>query len=330
MADPTCSTQGWSILNSAQSHSSLAGVLAGFAFTAAVIYLGRVGQTPDESTQDGRTIAPNIAARNLREVQTIALFTASFIILGLDSYLFSVVAGGRPFAGIAPGPEHCGRLWSQALIANGMLAVGAVAMVCNLTTLFLSQQLNIRDENSRHYLRLFLSSLTGAGMLAIILFLGATSLDYLNVVYSVRIPLLFAVAVWVVTFGSIGLAIYFGTRSYLMRETAVTHTDVQDIKPENRLRVPIYLIVVYAGGGSFAAAAAERYPDWPEEPITWVVVAYWILGLICPAAIVVWLAHAVLPGKRPQTVSEHPSPAATGSTAIFDAAEADKSVGGRT
>jgi hypothetical protein len=328
MANPTCSTQGWSILNSAQSHSALAGVLAGFAFTAAVIYLGRVGQTPHASTQDGRTIAPNIAARSLREVQTIALFTASFIILGLDSYLFSVVAGSRPFAGIAPGPEHCGRLWSQALIANGMLAVGAVAMVCNLTTLFLSQQLNIRDEHSRHYLRSFLSSLTGAGMLAIILFLGATSLDYLNVIYSDHVPLLFAVAVWVVTFGSIGLAIYFGARSYLMRTTALTHSDTK-IKPDNRLTVPIYLIVVYAGGGPFAAAVAERYPDWPEEPITWVVVAYWILGLICPAAIVVWLAHAVLPGKPPQTLSEHPSPIATSSTAIFDAAEADKSGDGR-
>lgn len=329
MADPACSTQGWSILNSAQSHSSLAGVLAGFAFTAAVIYLGRVGQTLRDSTQVGRTIVPNIAARSLREVQTIALFTASFIILGLDSYLFSVVAGSRPFAGISSGPEHCGRLWSQALIANGMLAVGAVAMVCNLTTLFLSQQLNIRDENSRHYLRLFLSSLTGAGMLAIILFLGATSLDYLNVIYRDRVPSLFAVAVWVVTFGSIGLAIYFGARSYLTRETALTHADAPNIKPENRLKVPIFLIVAYAGFGPFAAAAAERYPDWPEKPITWVVVAYLTLGLICPAAIVVWLAHAVLPGKRQQTVSEYPSPMATDSTAISDAAEADKSVGGR-
>ena len=329
MADSTCSTQGWSILNSAQSHSALAGVLAGFAFTAAVIYLGRVGRTTDEGTQDGRTIAPNIAARSLREVQTIALFTASFIILGLDSYLFSVVAGSRPFAGIASGPEHCGRLWSQALIANGMLAVGAVAMVCNLTTLFLSQQLNIRDENSRHYLRLFLSSLTGAGTFAIILFLGATSLDYLNVVYSDHVPSLFAVAVWVVTLGGIGVAIFFGARSYRMRKTALTHAVAPNIKPENRLAVPIYLIVIYAGGGPFAAAAAERYPDWPEQPVTWVVVAYWILGLICPAVIVVWLVHAVLPGKPPHTASEDPSPIAASSTAIFDAAEADKSGDGR-
>jgi hypothetical protein len=305
MADPTCSTHGWSILNSAQSHSAFAGVLAGFAFTAAVIYMGSAGQRPDENTQDGRTIARNAAAaRSLQEVQAIALFTASFIVLGLDSYLFSVVAGNRPFPGIAQPPEPCGRVWSQALIANGMLAVGAVAMVCNITTLFLSQQLNIKDENSRHYLRFFLISLTGAGMLAIILFLGLTSVDYLDVVYDDRVPSWFAVAVWVVMFGNIGLAIYFGSRSYV-RKTALTHTDGQNIKPANRLKMPTYLIVVYAGVGPISAAAA-RYPNWPEKPITWVVVTYWILGLIFPAAIVVWLADAVLPGKPPHTASEHP------------------------
>jgi hypothetical protein len=302
MADPTCSTHGWSILNSAQSHSAFAGVLAGFAFTAAVIYMGGAGQAPDESTQDGRTIARNATARSLQEVQAIALFTASFIVLGLDSYLFSVVAGNRPFPGIAQPSEPCGRVWSQALIANGMLAVGAVAMVCNITTLFLSQQLNIKDENSRHYLRFFLISLTGAGMLAIILFLGLTSVDYLDVVYDDRVPSWFAAAVWVITFGNIGLAIYFGSRSYL-RKTASTHAphaNGQNIKPANRLKMPTYLIVVYAGIGPIAAAAA-RYPNWPEKPITWVVVAYWILGLIFPAAIVVWLADAVLPGKTHYT-----------------------------
>lgn len=327
MADPTCSTHGWSILNSAQSHASFAGVLAGFAFTAAVIYLGRAGRRADESMQDGRIIVRNIAARSLQEVQAIALFTASFIVLGLDSYLFSVVAGSRPFPGIAQAPEPCGRLWSQALIANGMLAVGAVAMVCNITTLFLSQQLNIRDESSRHYLRFFLVSLTGAGMLAIIMFLGATSLDYLDVVYNDHVPSWFTIAGWVITLGNMGLAIYFGARSYL-RKTALSHANAPNIKLKNRLGIPTYLIVVYAGSGPIAAAAAARFPHWPEEPITWVVVAYWILGLIFPAAIVVWLAYAVLPGKPLQTASGHPSPIATSSTAIYDAAEADTSVGG--
>jgi hypothetical protein len=36
-----CSTHGWSILHSAPSNATLAGVLAGFAFTAGVIYVGR-------------------------------------------------------------------------------------------------------------------------------------------------------------------------------------------------------------------------------------------------------------------------------------------------
>ncbi len=309
MTDPTCSTHGWSILNSAQSHSAFAGVLAGFAFTAAVIYMGSAGRAPDESAQCGRTIARNAAARSLQEAQAIALFTASFIVLGLDSYLFSVVAGNRPFPGIAQPPEPCGRVWSQALIANGMLAVGAVAMVCNITTLFLSQQLNIKDENSRHYLRFFLISLTGAGMLAIILFLSLTSVDYLDVVYHDHAPSWFAISVWVVALGSMGLTVYLGSRSYLRKPASAhaSHANGENIRPVNRLKVPTYLIVVYAGVGPTAAAAA-RYPHWPEEPITWVVVAYWLLGLIFPAAIVVWLADTVLPGKkRPHTASGHPA-----------------------
>jgi hypothetical protein len=44
-----CSTHGWSILHSAPSNATLAGVLAGFAFTAGVIYVGRSIQVPDES-----------------------------------------------------------------------------------------------------------------------------------------------------------------------------------------------------------------------------------------------------------------------------------------
>ena len=286
---------------------------------------GAQAEEPTRAMQDGRIIVRNIAARSLQEVQAIALFTASFIILGLDSYLFSMVAGSRPFPGIAQAPEPCGRLWSQALIANGMLAVGAVAMVCNITTLFLSQQLNIRDESSRHYLRFFLVSLTGAGMLAIIMFLGATSLDYLDVVYNDHVPSWFTIAGWVITLGNMGLAIYFGARSYL-RQTALSHANAPNIKLKNRLGIPTYLIVVYAGSGPIAAAAAARFPARGTDYR--VVVAYWILGLIFPAAIVVWLAYAVLPGKPLQTASGHPSPIATSSTAIYDAAEADTSVGG--
>ncbi len=176
-------------------------------------------------------------------------------------------------------------------------------MVCNITTLFLSQQLNIKDENSRRYLRSFLISLTGAGMLAIMLFLGATSLDYLDVVYDDRVPPWFTSSVWVVTFGSMGLTIYFGFQTYLRKAAP----KVRD-KPKNRLRVPTYLIVVYAGVGPITAAVAARYPDWPQEPITWVVVAYWVLGLVFPAAVVIWLAHAVLPNNPPHAAARRKRP----------------------
>src|SRR5512147_2403983 len=55
--DSACSTHGWSILNSAPTNSTLAGVLAGFAFTAAVMYVGRAGPVIEESPADPRTAA---------------------------------------------------------------------------------------------------------------------------------------------------------------------------------------------------------------------------------------------------------------------------------
>jgi hypothetical protein len=69
VADQMCSTHGWSILHSAPSNATLAGVLAGFAFTAGVIYVGRSIQVPDESEQDQQAIARHAAARSAQDVR---------------------------------------------------------------------------------------------------------------------------------------------------------------------------------------------------------------------------------------------------------------------
>jgi hypothetical protein len=280
-------------------------VLAGFGFTAAVIYMGQQGQSANKGMQDGQTSARKNAARSMHQVQTIALFTVSFIILGIDSWLFSVVAGNRPVMvvgvdlNVIPPPEPCGRVWSQALMAMGMLALGAIAMVCNITSLFLSQQLAIKDQKSRNYLRFFLLNLTGVAILGVITFLGADTLNYLDVVYNDHVPLWLTVATAIVTFGGLGIAMYVGGRSYF-RKTASTPL-------KNRLRVPTDLILLYALVGTIAASAATRFPHWPDQPITWVIVIYWILGLIFPVVVVIWLAHGVPPGKPSLMASEHPT-----------------------
>ena len=301
MTDPTCSTHGWSIVSSASSHAALAAVLAGFGFTAAVIYMGRAGEIADETQQDGITES-DTAGKSLRDVQTIALFTASFIILALDSFLFSLVAGSRSVTegDVAPPYEMCGRVWNQALIALGMLALGAAAMVCNITSMFLSEQLRIRNENSRQYLRSFLLILTAAGMVAIILLHTATSLDYLDVVYDTHIPIWFAVATLLAGSAAIGLALYLSHRSY-NRKNLPTNAHDSNATSKNRMKIPTALIVIYAGLGPLTASVARRLPNWPEQPVTWVILAYWTIGFVLPISLIVWLAHGIQPGKPPQT-----------------------------
>ena len=99
MRDSTCSTHGWSILNSAPMNSALAGVLAGFAFTAGVIYIGRSQDHVDDDA-DPETVRRHFAARSLQDVQTISLFTASFVMLGLNSFVWGIVAGHRPLSDV--------------------------------------------------------------------------------------------------------------------------------------------------------------------------------------------------------------------------------------
>ena len=99
-------------------NSALAGVLAGFAFTAGVIYIGRSQRSFRRRDTNPQTVARHFAARSLQDVQTISLFTASFVILGLNSFVWGIVAGHRPFSDVtetaAPScASECGaRRWS--------------------------------------------------------------------------------------------------------------------------------------------------------------------------------------------------------------------------
>ncbi len=293
--DPACSTHGWSILNSAPTNSTLAGVLAGFAFTAAVMYVGRAGPVIDESRTDPRTAARRTAASGMQDVQTISLFTAAFIILGLDSFVWSMVAGSRPLITATEPLEPCGRVWSQAIIAAGMLGLGAIAMVCNITALFLWRQSTVRNAHDRAYLRLFLLIVTAVAVLGVILFAGSDALNYLDVVYHGHIPSLFTAATHIVTFGGLGVAVFTGGASYFrlyFRQHPTEHTKLQ-----NRMKLPTTLIALYALVGAVGVTAAARVREWPLAPNVWITVAYWAVGLIYPVAVVVLVARAIPPAK---------------------------------
>jgi len=216
------------------------------------------------------------------------------------------VAGSRALfePGVAGGvgpSELCGRVWSQAIIAVGMLSLGAIAMVCNITSLFLWQQSVILRESDRRYLRLFLLIVTAAAVLGVTAFVGSDSLNFLQVVYDGHVPLWFTSATFLVTIGGLGVALYVGARRYFgWASSATTRTSRAEIR--DRMKIPTGLIVVYALIGAVAVTAAAHYPGWPTEPSTELIAVYWILGVIYPVVVVILVARAIPPEQHRKTV----------------------------
>ncbi len=298
---PTCATHGWSILNSASTNASIAGVLAGFAFTAGVVYVGRQERTPDEDTDDTAAIARHAKARSIQDVQTVSLFVVSFIVLGLDSFIWSIVAGSKPVIALSEvvaeqPPELCSRVWSQAIIAVGMFGLGAIAMVCNITSLFLWQRTTVRDEDSRSYLSFFLLVVTAGSVLGVICFVGSDAMNYLDVIYAGHPPLWLTTTTAVVTFGGVVIALAVGARAYFARVL----NDDRRATLKDRMRLPSFLIAVYALVGAIGVTAAARFPDWPRDPATWLVLTYWTIGLVLPVIVVILVARAVPADKSPR------------------------------
>lgn len=301
MANPVCSIHGWSILHSAPTNSGLAGVLAGFAFTAGVIYVGRSNQLPRDIETDPEIAARHAAARSLQDVQTISLFTASFIILGLNSFVWGVVAGSRALvdlgpSGIADAPETCSRAWSQAIIAVGMLSLGAIAMVCNITSVFLWQQSLLLADDDRRYLRSFLLIVTAIAVLGVIAFVGSDAMSFLRVVYNGHVPAWFAALTLAVTIGGLAVALWVGVRNYF-RDLLPAERGELGSKLKDKMKVPTALIILYAVIGAIAVTVAAQSPRWPGRPSLIAVLPYWVLGVVYPVAVVILVARAVPPAR---------------------------------
>lgn len=166
----TCIGTGWSPVESASANSQLAGVLAGFVFAGIVMVL-----------TEGKISTLRVA--------TLRLFIAGFIVLGLDSYSFSILTGD-----IAEGA--CGRVWTESLIASGMLVVGTVAVISGISWLlaaYIENQGNATPEQSvlghieamRIVERLLRRSVYGITVMTVIL-LSTVAHDYVNVAFHDR------------------------------------------------------------------------------------------------------------------------------------------------
>ncbi|MCO8276157.1 hypothetical protein M1L60_36830 [Actinoplanes sp. TRM 88003] len=110
MIGSACTTEDWSPIGSAASHSQLAGVVAGLVFAGIVVILER--QAPAQR----------------RPAEALTLFVAGFFTFALDAFFFGVVAGERT----------CDRAWTETMVAAGLLGFGALSLFVGLSWLLYS------------------------------------------------------------------------------------------------------------------------------------------------------------------------------------------------
>lgn len=287
MENDGCPGNGWSVITSAPTNSQLAGVLAGFIFTGVIILLGRPG---------------------VKNIQTLGLFSATFVVLAFDSYLFSLVSGG----GTDP---LCVRVWSESMPASGMLATGGVALLGGIAWLLAeahdsskSEADGYRDRGHAVVDLVRLSRFMFHGvMIAVTLLLTATTIDYLDVVFDHHKP---AWLGWAVLLGPLVVA---GTVLGLHKRFAMYSSERSSQMANRALSAAAFGLLIYAVVGPVFAGVLTNLPaDWWSSPPITMAVAALIVGLILPFALLVVLSLAIPPHNRPEhqeTLDDENAPA---------------------
>ncbi|POX38924.1 hypothetical protein C3486_20890 [Streptomyces sp. Ru73] len=280
--DGACAGTGWSAVASAPANSQLAGVLAGFVFAGFVMIL------TERRTSPLRTA-------------TLRLFIAGFIVLALDSYAFSLLTGD-----VATGA--CGRVWTESLIASGMLVVGAVAVISGMAWLLASYEEPAESpaggtgaEGMRALERLLRRSVYGIAVLTVLL-LSTAAHDYVHVVYDGRRAPWWASWVSPLYVLLVGAAM---TVTVWRRQRGQTRRIGDQAVRRSELPVAFVCAVSYAVFGTAAIGVTTSTPVSAWNPVPAAVAACTVgIVLIMPVPTVLALLYAMpraatgLPGQR--------------------------------
>jgi hypothetical protein len=285
-----CVSHGWTMISVAATNSQMAGVLAGFVFSGIIILFTRRGP---------------------RDTQALGLLCAAFVVLAFDSFLFSFVTGGAS-------DPHCARVWGEGLVACGMLAVGAVAVVNSICWLLAAHVDDIRAENaSRHVAEPALINLDRLArwmvhgvIVGCALWLAMTTRDYLGIVYDGNVP---SWLDWSV--GTVPLTV--GVTALALAAPRARRTRRQEVgSPTNHPR-PVTLSVATFGTLTYGIAAPiflgllKSFPDhWWNDQALAVTVGTLATALFVPGLLLVSLVLAVPPFALRST--GHSKPAGVG------------------
>ncbi|MGN2640500.1 hypothetical protein ACTD5D_30900 [Nocardia takedensis] len=275
MSNEKCMPHGWSVVESAATHSQLAGVLAGFLFTGIVLLFGRSGR--DYS-------------------QTIALFTGSFFVLALDSYQSSLIAG---YTADEKVPGHCVAIWSLMMPASGSLAVGAAALACGVCWLLTDHVASSGTPTTSAESGVNLSKLGGAVVFVMILstlpLLTATTRDYFFAVSGGREQRVGVVATIatgaLLTFVGLVLASW---RTYRRRRPSVSRDDQPKYLPLATYALLGYALLGLVFTGIISMPSTESLSD----PGLLILVPGYVLGLLAPGLIIGVLLAGSVPRAR--------------------------------
>jgi hypothetical protein len=154
-----CANVGWSAVTSAGANATLAGVLAGFMLNGIVVLLSQ-------------------KISEFAKVRALGLLFTAFVALSLDSYLFGLVTGD----------SSCRQAWSEAMLAAGLLGMGAVAIIAGFGLLVAEYVPAKGNTDSVRMLKTLFNFLRGGVAFVVLTVLFMTSWNYLYAVLGNGIP----------------------------------------------------------------------------------------------------------------------------------------------
>jgi len=275
--DEFCTSDQWSVLTSAASHSQFAGVLGGFLITAIALLMDK---------------------KSRESIHTLALFSAAVLILMLDSFLFSLITGTQTPDGERRG--ICAIAWTQGAVSTGMLAAGATALFGGLGWMLASHAVNRLSEQDPEDAGAygFLADLGGwvtfAATMATTLILSETTIDYLHFMFGRR-PDLWATGLIVI---SAAVVIVVNFALVYVRTMALRRSLADTSEPTRLALRSIKVATVTTLGlaivASWLAVSLARFPQgWLAEPNIAFVAFVSALTFVVPTIVATAICYSV-------------------------------------
>lgn len=189
-------------------------------------------------------------------------FVATFISMGLTSYIFALIAGEAD--------ASCRRVWTAAVMGSGMLAIGAVATMCGVVLLvrayLVRHHLGDGDESQLRHLETMLTLAMQALTVVAAFLLLQRAYEYLRIWYGGTVDVAW---LWYVGLVVVLVAVAVTTVRPRWVVAVLRKCGIDVVKHHDRL---LWIAAGTTVGYSIAATATVGFSlgvvstDWAEAP----------------------------------------------------------------